>query len=243
MEQLLEIIQQQDLKKLLAKAVGYAILAGSALVKAPQIQKVVRAKSVHGITRASTDFDLVAAIAQVAYFLPLGYPFSTWGENVFLLAQNAIMFGLHAKYSKRPFKSLALAAAAYLAAGYLLYKRALPDIELPTAACRSLGLPSCALTASDVAGALPMLLGLVARVPQIVANARQGHTGELALATYLLNVLGALARVGTTLSELDDRLALCSALLAFVLNGAIFGQICVSGLRSSVPVPKLGKVD
>jgi hypothetical protein len=40
---------------------------------------------------------------------------------------------------------------------------------------------------------------MIGRLPQIAQNMRQGHTGELALITYLMNVLGATARLFTTL--------------------------------------------
>jgi len=43
------------------------------------------------------------------------------------------------------------------------------------------------------------ILGIIGRLPQIAQNLRQGHTGELAFITYFMNVLGAIARLFTTL--------------------------------------------
>ena len=57
------------------------------------------------------------------------------------------------------------------------------------------------LTSESVAGGLPILLLLISRLPQIYQNARQGHTGMLAMPTYALNTLGSLARVFTILQE------------------------------------------
>jgi len=86
-------------KILVSKAIGYAVIAGSALVKLPQILKIHRAGSVAGISHASVLFEFVATLVNVSYFLPLGYPFSTWGENAFLLAQNSALYILHAHMS------------------------------------------------------------------------------------------------------------------------------------------------
>ena len=101
----------------------------------------------------------------------------------------------------------AVAVAAYAALGSALYLKAVPDVTLPAALVESLGLRSATLTSEALAGGLPIVLMLFSRLPQIVQNARQGHAGQLALATYLLNTLGGAARVFTTLQELDDRIA------------------------------------
>ena len=72
-------------------------------------------------------------------------------------------------------------------------------------------------------------LVLAARVPQIVANFQQGHTGQLSLITYLLNVAGSGARAFTVVQELDDKMVLASALSSFVQNAVLVAQILVLG--------------
>ena len=93
-------------------------------------------------------------------------------------------------------------------------------------------------TGSRVAGGLPIVLMLFSRLPQIVQNARQGHAGQLALATYLLNTLGGAARVFTTLQELDDRIALVGVLSAFVQNLILTAQILTLGSAPKSPAKK-----
>jgi len=66
---------------------------------------------------------------------------------------------------------------------------------------------------------------LMARVPQIILNHRQKHTGQLAFLSFALAFLGNLARVFTTLVKLSDPLTLASHLIAATLNGIIVGQI------------------
>jgi len=205
------------------------VIAGSALVKLPQILKIHRAGSVAGISHASILFEFVATLVNVSYFLPLGYPFSTWGENAFLLAQNSALYILHAHMSGGLRASFLLEASAACASGYVLYRRLVPDFVLPAAACGALGLRRCTVSCEELAGTLPMLLGLVGRLPQIAQNLRQRHTGELAFITYLLNVAGAGARLFTTLQELDDPIALAAVVLSLGLNLVIVAQILLLG--------------
>ena len=73
--------------------------------------------------------------------------------------------------------------------------------------CELLRLPSCTVTCEQLAGSLPMVLMLFGRLPQITQNLKQGHTGQLSLITYMLNVAGSGARVFTVLQELDDKLS------------------------------------
>ena len=74
-------------KVILSKALGTGIVAGSMLVKVPQIVKIVRAQSVLGLSPVALNLDLLAALCSVSYYAALGYNFLTWGENAFLLAQ------------------------------------------------------------------------------------------------------------------------------------------------------------
>lgn len=149
-----------------SKVIGYGVIAGSALVKLPQILKIRTAGSVDGISHASVLFDFVSTLINVSYFLPLGYPFSTWGENAFLLTQNAILYAMHAHYSGGVGRGFLLEATTCCAVGFLLYRRAVPDIHLPDALCeavlvRTLGgtrpAKRCTVSCEELTGALPMV--------------------------------------------------------------------------------------
>jgi len=65
----------------------------------------------------------------------------------------------------------------------------------------------------------------MARVPQILLNSRQQHTGQLAFLSFALAFLGNLARVFTTIVKLSDPLTLASHAIAASLNGVIVGQV------------------
>ena len=124
-------------KLVVSKALGYAIVAGSALVKLPQILKIAKAGSVAGLSGASINIEMLASTCSFAYYVGLGYPFSTWGENLFLCVQNAMIVTLYFGYSRGSFVSPAFLAAiaAYAALGTTLYLRLLPTVAMPPQLC------------------------------------------------------------------------------------------------------------
>lgn len=226
----LEVLEPDCFKFVLSKAVGYAIVAGSAGVKLPQVFAIFRARSVGGLAGSSIIIEFASTAASFAYFIALGYPFSTWGENFFLFFGQAFITALYFHYTTGIVSPSSLATFLPVALfGAVLYRRAVPDIVLPAALCELLGLPSCTVTCEQLAGSLPMALMLFGRLPQIVQNLRQGHTGQLSLITYLLNVAGNAARIGTTLQELDDKMVLLTSISALVQNGVLLAQILLLG--------------
>ena len=75
---------------------------------------------------------------------------------------------------------------------------------------------------------LPMIgssMVLYSRLPQIYLNLSNGHTGQLAIVTWLLNVIGVIARVFTTATELNDPYQLASHSVAMLLNLTVVVQI------------------
>lgn len=69
------------------------------------------------------------------------------------------------------------------------------------------------------------VLGVAAKVPQIVTVWREGGTGQLsgfAVGNYLL---GSLARVFTTMAEVKDPLILGGFVVGACLNGVLAGQV------------------
>lgn len=61
---------------------------GGSIVKLPQIVKIVRGKSARGLSLASYLLDTGSLVITVAYNIRHEFPWSTYGENVFLLLQN-----------------------------------------------------------------------------------------------------------------------------------------------------------
>jgi mannose-P-dolichol utilization defect protein 1 len=71
-----------------SKALGLAIVLGGSIVKVPQILKIVKARSARGLSLASFLLDSAGTGINVAYNIRKHFPWSTYGESVFLLVQN-----------------------------------------------------------------------------------------------------------------------------------------------------------
>ena len=67
---------------------GLGIVLGGAIVKVPQIVKIIQGRSAKGLSLLSYLLDTLGLMITVAYNLRMGYSWSSYGENVFLLAQN-----------------------------------------------------------------------------------------------------------------------------------------------------------
>ena len=225
------LLEPACLKYVVSKALGYAIVTGSVAVKLPQVYSIIKAGNVDGLSPTSILLEMVSLTSSLAYYAALGYPFSTWGENFFLFAQHAAITTCYFHYTSGLLSSRAMATVLPLIAlGLVLFKRMVPEVAMPEAACEAFGKPAgCTLTCESLAGGLPVVLGLFARLPQIAQNMRQGHTGQLSLITYMLNVAGSGARAFTIVQELNDKLALTSALSAFAQNAVLVAQILLLG--------------
>tara|TARA_B110001452_G_C15139160_1_gene396672 strand:+ start:95 stop:652 length:558 start_codon:yes stop_codon:yes gene_type:complete len=64
-------------KAVVSKVLGYGIVAGSALVKLPQILKITKQSSVAGLSGTSINMEMLSSTCSLAYYAALGYPFST----------------------------------------------------------------------------------------------------------------------------------------------------------------------
>ncbi|KAI4312833.1 hypothetical protein MLD38_037624 [Melastoma candidum] len=76
---------------LLSKLLGYAIIALSATVKLPQIMKILRNKSIRGLSVVSFELEVVGYTIGLTYCIHKGLPFSAYGELAFLLIQAMIL--------------------------------------------------------------------------------------------------------------------------------------------------------
>ena len=80
----------------------------------------------------------------------------------------------------------------------------------------------------DKLWALPALATVIAHsgtIPQIIDNERNKHTGPLSFVTQLSLTLGSLARVFTTMSEMNDPVVLASFVSSVIVQGALLVQI------------------
>ncbi|GBP88449.1 UPF0430 protein CG31712 [Eumeta japonica] len=79
-------------------ALGIGIIAGSVLVKVPQILKLLASKSAEGLNLYGVLLELFAITANFAYSYVMKFPFSAWGDATFLGIQTAIIGALILHY-------------------------------------------------------------------------------------------------------------------------------------------------
>ena len=206
-----------------SKALGVAIVATSAIVKLPQLFKIVQARSGAGISFLAYALETAALLVNLAYSSRSGFPFSTYGETALISLQNIAITLLVLHYGRNDGGAAAFVAA--IASGmYALFSDNIVDMKM--------------LALLQAAGGV---LGVSSKIPQIWTIWQQGSTGQLsAFAVRQLNVhlviltkfwqvfnylLGSLARVFTTLREVDDKLILYSYLAGLALNAVLTVQM------------------
>ena len=138
----LELLDPPCLKYAVSKTLGYGIVVGSAGVKLPQLLAIYRAGGVTGLSGSSIVIEMASCACSFAYFMALGYPFSTWGENFFLFFGQAVITAFYYHFTSGLLGARSIGTFVPLAAlGIVLYKRMVPDIVVPPALCALLRLP------------------------------------------------------------------------------------------------------
>jgi mannose-P-dolichol utilization defect protein 1 len=193
-----------------SKAVGFVLIGFSAVLKLPQLLQIVVHKSGRGVSISSLVLEILANVLSIAYHRHNRFPFSTFGEAFFILAQN-LLIGFFLIRFARERRFLESSAFVVLALGFLF------------------AVERGAVTDAAMAWVwrFCLLLSIVSKFPQIWETYRAGAKGELSPITSLMTLLGSLARVFTTLREIPNMAVLAMYLLNMLLNGIIFVQSLV----------------
>ena len=157
----LDLTSIQCLQLAVSKALGIATVAGSSILKVPQILKLLTSQSGAGISFLSYALETSAMLTTLAYSARNGFPFNTYGETAMIAAQNVVISLLVLRYTGRT----ALAAvfvAALASAGYSLFNEGVVDMQTLTYAQMGAG-----------------LLGVVSKLPQVWTIYSEGGTGQL----------------------------------------------------------------
>lgn len=200
------MLDQACLTLFLSKLAGYGIILGAVFVKFPQILKIVQAGNVEGINPSMFITETISYTITACYNLRMGYPFSTYGENVALTVQGVILILLMFHYMKQLNIFFFSCAAIYIAM---------------VAASLANMVSTEMLTYANMS-TIPLMI--FSRIPQIMTNFKNKSTGQLAFITLLLNFVGVSVRLFTVFTEVDDPLILLSILLGVLLNGILLIQ-------------------
>uniref|UniRef100_A0A8C4QD28 Solute carrier family 66 member 3 n=1 Tax=Eptatretus burgeri TaxID=7764 RepID=A0A8C4QD28_EPTBU len=201
-----DLLHGPCLKILLSKCLGLGIIAGSVMVKVPQIVKIVKARSAVGISFNAIISELVAIAGTIAYSVVNKFPFSAWGEAFFLLMQTLIIGFFTQHYGGKTAKGM-IFVVLYLAVLQLLLS------------------PITPLGVITFLQALNMPAVISSKLLQAGTIYRTGHTGELSAITMILVFAGSLARIFTSLQETGDGLLVLTFVVASSCNGILVLQL------------------
>lgn len=193
-------------KASLSKGLGLGIIAGSLLVKVPQILKIWANKSAEGINIFSVLLDLFAITCHMSYSFVSGFPFSAWGDNTFLALQTAIIAAFILFFGGRPGHA-GLFCVLYTILCYMLMGGHTPIEYLWS--MQGFNIPI-------------LVLG---KASQFYTNYKNKSTGQLSAATCFLLFAGSLARIFTSIQETGDLMMILTYTASSTLNGAIVAQL------------------
>ncbi|RUS81150.1 hypothetical protein EGW08_011091 [Elysia chlorotica] len=193
------------LKVLISKCLGYAIITGSFIVKVPQIIKIMKAQSGEGINLVSVTLELFAISAAWAYGAGHKYPFSAYGEAIFMAFQTVSISFLVFVYSNQLAKGLAYLSVYVGIMAFLLS-------------------PSAPLGLLAVLQACNIFTVSVSKLLQAATNYRNSSTGQLSVITVYLLLFGSTARIFTSIQETGDTMVVLTYVVAALCNSIVAAQ-------------------
>ncbi|EGC41170.1 monosaccharide-P-dolichol utilization protein [Histoplasma capsulatum var. duboisii H88] len=188
-----------------SKTLGVAIVTFSAIVKVPQILKLLSSRSSAGVSFTSYALETTSLLITLAYNARQKFPFSTYGESALIAAQDIVVGILVLLFSGQT----AAAGAFVTAAASIVYALMFSGetfVDQATMAYLQAG-----------AG----ILGIASKVPQILTVWQEGGTGQLSAFAVFNYLLGSMMRIFTTIQEVDDKLLLYGFVAGFGLNLAL----------------------
>lgn len=205
----LDIITHPECLKLaVSKALGIAIVATAAVVKVPQILKVMQAQSAEGLSFTSYALETASFLITLAYNVRSGWPFSTYGETALILAQDVVISILVLHFTRKDGLAGTFVAAVAAAVYALLVSDTFVNAQLMNYLQAGAG-----------------VLSVASKLPQIMTVYREGSTGQLSAFAVFNYLAGSLSRIFTTLQEVDDSLILYGFIAGFALNAVLAGQM------------------
>jgi len=219
----LDISDVECIKYSISKGLGIGIVAGGSIMKVPQLLLILNARSARGLSLPAYVLETLSYAITLAYAFRNEFPFSTYGENLFLTIQNTLITLLIISYTPgKKGKSGPLAIAIF---GSAL-----------TASTLSV-LPGSTLSLLQVS-TLP--LSLFSKLPQIQQNHHSKSTGQLSAFAVISQIAGCLARLFTTATEVGDTIVAAGFALALALNLVLGAQLWLYWGKDDVKEVNLG---
>lgn len=146
----------------ISKALGLAIVGASAIVKVPQILKLIGSQSSAGVSFVSYALETASLLITLSYGVRNKFPFSTYGESALIAVQDVVVGVLVLSFAGRPTAAAAFVAVVAASVYALLVDQNMVDAQA-----------MAYLQAG--AGAL----SIASKAPQIFTIWKEGGTGQL----------------------------------------------------------------
>lgn len=203
------------IKLLTSKALGYSLVCISVILKFPQIAKILRNRSVEGISLTSFYFETLVFSISAAYGIHQNMPLNTFGEHVIISFQCLAQVALYWIYGKvthvQKLKALLFFLVIWVPT---IFSDLFPkDFQIPVPEQFWRYIPIYV-----------MIMNTVVKLSQIRVNYSNGSTGNLSFITSFFNTYGTICRIVTTLVELSDIYLLICYLAGFSWNLIIMAQ-------------------
>ena len=192
---------------LIRKGLSLGIISGSALVKLPQLFKILLNQSVVGLSLIGQVLELLASTVAFVYNFRAGNPFMVYGETVFVSVQNALLVLMIGFYGNKMMQLILFTAIYSVLLSTLLIPNYINMDQL--AILQAATIPITAL----------------ARLPQIFQVWSSGSSGQLSSISLFLVMAGSLARLYTTIAEVQDPILLVGYSSTAILNTILFLQV------------------
>ncbi|KAF8199961.1 hypothetical protein K438DRAFT_2015944 [Mycena galopus ATCC 62051] len=172
----LDIGDVKCIKYSISKGLGIGIVLGGSIMKVPQLLLIVRARSARGLSLPAYILETLSYAITLEYAYRNEFPFSTYGENLFLTIQNVLITLLIILYAPRPSSADKTTNAVIASLGILVFFLGCSLIPLPMLALLQV---------------LTLPLSLFSKIPQISENYRAQSTGQLSAFAILSNIVSA----------------------------------------------------
>merc|ERR1712088_715025 len=202
-----QITDSECLKMLLSRGLGTGIVAGSTMVKLPQIMKILANGDAAGLSFLGVLLELLAVTANGAYSFSQGLPFQAYGEAVFMSFQTSIIAILILWYGGNTLTTI-IFSAVY---GAIVFAITQPGL-----------VPEDVLWYGQAAN-IPMIV--IGKLIQAATNYKNGHTGQLSAITVFLLTAGSLARIFTSIQDTGDKVMVLTFIVSSAVNVIIALQV------------------
>jgi mannose-P-dolichol utilization defect protein 1 len=194
------------LKSIIARGLSFGIIVGSSVLKLPQMYNFYRAKSTNGVSPTMLYLDVISFTLPLTYNVMMGHPFFTFGEQLIVLSENIVLILMMWYYAPaRHVSKMVGVSLVYVALVFGLFQA-----------------PTAVWWVYPLFGAAAAVVG---RIPQILSNYTNQHTGTLSAFTFVLNSLGGAARMFTTMNTTGDLSIVTSQFVGILTSVIVLVQM------------------